>query len=146
MTAKLKFIIGAVLVLGSAGWLMVSSISSTGSYYFTPQELAAKVSRDPSIHETGVKLGARVVPGTVERAPGGREVRFRVSDGTQDYAVHYRGLIPDTFTDSVDVVVDGRLGRDGTFRATTLVAKCGARFESAPPEAYQRVMGATRQS
>ena len=41
-------------------------------------------------------------------------------------------MIPDTFTDSADVVVDGRLGPDGTFRATTLLAKCASRYENAP--------------
>ena len=48
------------------------------------------------------------------------------------YPVVYRGVIPDTFTDSADVIVEGRLGRDGTFQATTLLAKCASRYESAP--------------
>ncbi len=37
-----------------------------------------------------------------------------------------------TFTDGVDVVVEGRMGQDGTFRATTLLAKCASRYENAP--------------
>ncbi len=77
-------------------------------------------------------MGARVIPGSIHRDPGGREVAFRVSDGDQTYPVEYRGIIPDTFTDSADVVVDGRLGSDGTFRATTLLAKCASRYENAP--------------
>jgi cytochrome c-type biogenesis protein CcmE len=48
--------------------------------------------------------------------------------------VIYRGLAPDTFTDEADVVVEGRLQPDGTFRATTLLAKCGSRYESAPQQ------------
>ncbi|MDQ8151089.1 MAG: cytochrome c maturation protein CcmE, partial [Gemmatimonadota bacterium] len=47
------------------------------------------------------------------------------------------GLIPDTFSDSVDVVVEGRLGEDGVFRATTLLAKCASRYEAAP-EGYSK--------
>jgi cytochrome c-type biogenesis protein CcmE len=45
--------------------------------------------------------------------------------------VVYRGLAPDTFTDQmeIEVVVEGRLGRDGVFRATELLAKCGSRYE-----------------
>ena len=50
----------------------------------------------------------------------------------QTYNVVYRGITPDTFTDGVDVVVEGRLGHDGTFRATTLLAKCASRYENAP--------------
>ena len=43
-----------------------------------------------------------------------------------------RWMLPDTFTDDVDVVVEGRLMPDGTFRATTLLAKCGSRYEGVP--------------
>ena len=72
MHARVKFIIGAAVVLGSAGWLMASSIRETGMYYLTPGELAAKVSADPTFYETGVKLGARVIPGSIVRQAGGR--------------------------------------------------------------------------
>ena len=67
------------------------------------------------------------------RNPGGKQFEFRVTDGTTTYPVIYRGLAPDTFTDGVDVVVEGRLGHDGTFHATTLLAKCASRYENAPP-------------
>ena len=68
------------------------------------------------------------------REPGGRVTRFvmRDSTGAHTYPVVYRGITPDTFTDEVDVVVEGRLGQDGTFQATTLLAKCASRYENAP--------------
>jgi len=130
--ARTKFIIGGLLVLCTSGYLMASSINNTAMYYLTPGELATKVEHDPSFVETGVKVGARVVPGSIRREPGGRSVAFQMTDGARTYPVVYRGIIPDTFTDSVDVVVEGRLGRDGTFRATTLLAKCASRYENAP--------------
>lgn len=132
MKARTKFLIGGLLVMGTAGYLMASSIRDTAVYYYTPTELAAKIQRDPTFYETGVKIGARVVPGTIQRAEGGRELAFTMTDGVRTFPVHYRGIIPDTFTDSADVVLEGRLGRDGTFRATTLLAKCASRYENAP--------------
>jgi cytochrome c-type biogenesis protein CcmE len=151
MNARTKFIIGGALVLGTAGYLMASSINETAQYYLTPGELATKVAADPGFVETGVKVGARVVPGTIKRAPGGREVAFDMTDGARTYPVVYRGLIPDTFTDSVDVVVEGRLGKDGTFRATVLLAKCASRYENAPDKSkykdtpgYQQAKPATK--
>ena len=132
MKARTKFLAGGILILGSAGYLMATSIQETGVYYLTPSELATRVSADSTFYETGVKVGARVVPGTIVRDPGGRSMRFTVTDGVATYPVTYRGLPPDTFTDGVDVVLEGRLQRDGTFRATTVLAKCASRYENVP--------------
>jgi cytochrome c-type biogenesis protein CcmE len=132
VTARTKFLIGGALVLGMAGYLMASSIKDTAVYYLTPAELAAKTAADARFYDTGIKLGARVVPGSITRDPGGRSYAFQVTDGARTFPVVYRGIAPDTFTDGVDVVVEGRLGRDGVFRATTLLAKCASRYENAP--------------
>lgn len=140
MKARTKFLIGGLLVLGPVGYLMASSIKQTGVYYLTPTELSAKLAADSSFRDVGVKVGARVVPGSILREPGGREYDFRVTDGAKTLPVVYRGIAPDTFTDSVDVVVEGRMGRDGTFRATTLLAKCASRYESAPAK-YRETPG-----
>ena len=132
ISARAKFLVGGVLVLGTAGYLMATSIKDTGMYYLTPTEFATKLSVDPTFRNTGVKLGARVVPGTIQRVPGGKEYAFQVTDGAQVFPVVYRGIAPDTFTDGVDVVVEGRLSSNGTFQATTLLAKCASRYENVP--------------
>ena len=136
MKPRTKFALGGLLVLSTATYLMASSIGETGMYYLTPNELQAKLVSDPSFYDTGIKVGGRVVRGSIERSAGGREVRFVMTDstGAARYPVVYRGIIPDTFTDEVDVVVEGRLGRDGTFQATTLLAKCASRYENAPEQ------------
>src|SRR6476619_406012 len=107
MKARTKFLIGGALVVGIAGYLMASSISQTGVYYLTPTELTAKMQADPGFSNAGVKVGARVVVGSIKRDPGGREYAFQVTDGSHTFPVIYRGIAPDTFTDSVDVVVGG---------------------------------------
>ncbi len=132
MKAPYKFLIGAVAVAGTVGVLMANGIRDTGTYFLTPSELAEKVQADPSFHSVGVKMGARVVHGSIQRDVGTQTITFQVTDGTQVYPVVYRGLAPDTFTDDVDVVVEGRLDPDGTFRATSLLAKCGSRYETVP--------------
>ncbi len=140
MKPRSKFIIGGLLVIGTAGYLAASAIRDTGVYYLTPQELSAKTKADPTFYNPGVKVGARVVNGSIVRDPGGREVAFKMTDGAQTYPVVYRGITPDTFTDGVDIVVEGRLGADNTFRATTLLAKCASRYENAPDK-YKQTPG-----
>jgi cytochrome c-type biogenesis protein CcmE len=67
-------------------------------------------------------------------------MKFEVTDGAKSFPVSYRGIAPDTFTDGVDVVVEGRMDQDGTFAATTVLAKCASRYENAP-EKYQSTPG-----
>jgi cytochrome c-type biogenesis protein CcmE len=37
------------------------------------------------------------------------------------------------------VIVEGRLGRDGTFHATEVLAKCGSRYEAAAESGPSKV-------
>lgn len=132
MNAGMKFAIGALLIVGSVGYLMASGIKETGQYFLTPSELSRKVSADPTFYDVGMKVGARVVPGTIQRDVATQTVRFHVTDGGATYPVVFRGITPDTFTDSVEVVVEGRLQKDGAIHATDVLAKCGSRYEAVP--------------
>jgi cytochrome c-type biogenesis protein CcmE len=143
MHPRTKFLLGGAVVLGAAAVLMAGAIKDTGIYFLMPHELEAKVAQDPTIVGTGVKVGARVVPGSVQRDSSGRMVAFEMTDGRATYPVIYRGIIPDTFSDSVEVVVEGRLDASGTFQATTLLAKCASRYEEAP-EGYDAMREAIK--
>jgi cytochrome c-type biogenesis protein CcmE len=133
MKAGRKFLLGAVLIVASVGFLIAEGVRETGVYFLTPSELAAKTAADSTFYDVGLKMGAKVVPGSVRRAPDNRQIDFEVSDGAKTYPVTYRGLVPDTFTDAndIEVIVEGRLGRDGVFRATEVLAKCGSRYDAA---------------
>jgi cytochrome c-type biogenesis protein CcmE len=127
-----KFLIGAtVIALGVAG-LIWSGVKQTGVYFLTPSELVARTSADPSFHDVGLKVGAKVVPGSVHRDAATRTIDFKVTDGTNEFPVTYTGLVPDTFTDAsnIEVIVEGKYGRDGVFHATEVLAKCGSRYEA----------------
>lgn len=135
MKAGHKFILGATLIVASVGFLIAEGVKETGLYFLTPAELASKTEADPTfVENVGFKVGAKVVPGSVRRDPGGQRIDFQVSDGVKTYPVTYRGLVPDTFTDAndIEVVVEGRLGRDGVIHAKDVLAKCGSRYEAAP--------------
>jgi cytochrome c-type biogenesis protein CcmE len=137
MKAGHKFLVGAGIIVTSVVLLIAQGVKETGVYFLTPSELAAKTTADPTFYDVGLKISAKVVPGSIRRDDKNRQVDFQVSDGVQSYPVTYRGLVPDTFTDAsdIEVIVEGRLGRDGVFRATEVLAKCGSRYEAAYKEA-----------
>jgi cytochrome c-type biogenesis protein CcmE len=85
------------------------------------------------------QIHGNIYLGKVQNVLPGMEAAF-VDIATPKNAVLYRGVAPDTFTDGVDVVVEGRLDRNGTFQATTLLAKCASRYENAPDK-YQQTPG-----
>jgi cytochrome c-type biogenesis protein CcmE len=135
MKAGHKFIIGATLIVASVGFLIAEGVQETGVYFLTPAELATKTAADPTfVENVGFKVGAKVVPGSVRRDPGARRIDFQVTDGVKTYPVSYDGLVPDTFTDAsdIEVIVEGRLGRDGVIHAKDVLAKCGSRYEAVP--------------
>jgi len=132
MSAGAKFAVGALLIVGSVGYLMASGIKQTGQYFLTPSELSRKVAVDPSFYNVGMKVGAHVVRGTVTKDVATQTLSFQISDGSANYPVTFHGLPPDTFNDSVEVVVEGRLKQDGVIYATNVLAKCGSRYEAVP--------------
>lgn len=139
MKAGTKFLVGAGIIVGATALLMAQGVKQFGQYSLKPSELVQRVERDPTLHETGLKMEAKVVPGTIRRDAASQTIEFKVSDGVQTIPVSYRGLAPDTFTDAqeIEVVVEGRYGKDGVFHATTLLAKCGSRYEAQYKEAPQ---------
>ena len=141
MPKNSRFLVGLVGVAAVVTYLIWTGASQTMQYYLTPTELVQKVESDPSFHGVGVKVGARVVPGSYRKGEGVH--RFVVEDPAQTdvtIPVDYKGDLPDTFNDRpemiVDAVLEGRFREDGVFEATTVLTKCGSRYEAAP-EALQ---------
>jgi cytochrome c-type biogenesis protein CcmE len=125
-----KFLLGALVIVGGVGALIATGVKETGVYFLTPSQLVDRTRSDPSFHDVGLKVGAKVVPGSVRRQA--RTIDFRITDGTSEFPVTYTGLVPDTFTDAsnIEVIVEGKYGRDGVFHATEVLAKCGSRYEA----------------
>lgn len=134
MRKQRRFLIGGVAVLAVVGYLMVTGMKDSMVYYHTPAELLARVSEDPSYRELGLKVGGRVAPGSVRFDQRTLDLQFEVFDietGESRIPVHYQGPLPDTFEEGRDVVVEGRLTEAGLFEATTVLTKCGSRYEAA---------------
>ncbi len=100
MRPRNKFLLGSALIVGCVALLMVEGLKQFGQYSFNPSELAARVAADSSFYNVGLKLEAKVVPGSVRRDVASQTIDFQVSDGAHSIPVTYRGLAPDTFTDA----------------------------------------------
>ena len=131
-----RFMVGLVGVALVVTYLIWTGVSDTMMYFLTPSELIAKVEQDPTFREVGVKVGGKMVPGSYSKAE--LVHHFAVGDAENtavSFPVEYDGPLPDTFNPAmdVDVVVEGRFREDGVFVATTVLTKCGSRYEAMEP-------------
>lgn len=132
-----RFLVGLVGVALVVTYLVWTGVNETMVYYLTPTELMAKVAEDPSFHEVGVKVSGKVVPGTYRGGNGELVHRFEVHDlvdADVSFPVVFRDVLPDTFNEDAEVVLEGRFNAEGVFEATTVLTKCGSRYEAAPEE------------
>jgi cytochrome c-type biogenesis protein CcmE len=86
---------------------------------------------EPESAADGFRVNGKVEAGTIVRLPTGQDVTFVMTDGRSTLPVVYHGIVPDTFVDGADVVVEGSLTPGGTFQASTLLAKCPSKYEAA---------------
>jgi cytochrome c-type biogenesis protein CcmE len=67
----------------------------------------------------------------------GLTTRFVVTDTARTIPVIYTGILPDLFKEGKGVVAEGRLGSDGVFTATQVLAKHDENYM--PPEAASAI-------
>jgi len=126
---RTKFLLLGAGIVVVMVFIFAVGVSQPGglAYYMTVSEFLAA----PDSAHVGFRVNGKVVEGSIERLAGGEDVRFELSDGDASLPVTYHGVIPDTFVDRADVVVEGDLQQDGSFKAHTLLAKCPSKYESA---------------
>ena len=135
MTAKqFKFGLGILVIATCLVLLVVSGFQGTAMYYFTVSEFAEK---EAEFVGRKVKLAGKVVPGSI-RKDGSLDLSFKIwepVEGLSDAAltqrvIRYQGIVPDTFRDESDVILEGVTTKDGVFHAEHLLAKCPSKYES----------------
>ena len=121
MTRKQRrlILIGSSLgVLAIAAALVLSALRDSIVFFNSPTDIAEK---HPAAG-TRMRVGGLVKTGTVQRGDN-LQIRFDVTDGKSDIAVHYQGIVPDLFREGQGVVAEGKLDGGGIFIADTVLAK-----------------------
>lgn len=126
---RLRLLLGFVAVVLAIGLLVARGAKKSMVYYITVTELMAQDRGQPL---DGLRVTGTVVPGTIESEP--LHLRFQMTDGETAVPVEYRGVIPDTFGEDGEVVVEGSYSTGGVFEANFLMAKCPSKYEMSPDE------------
>lgn len=127
-----RFLVAGLVLAGALGYLIFAGLQSASMYYLNVSELTT---RGEAAYAEDIRLGGTVMEGSVRQDTSRMIVDFTVTDGQRSLPVRYRGVLPDAFEPGADVVVEGRLALSGIFEASTLLAKCPAKYEPGKPEA-----------
>ena len=128
---RIALIVGGLAILGIVATLVLNAFQSNLVFFYSPSQIASHEA--PSMRT--FRLGGLVERGTVKR--DGTSVSFIVTDTAQSIPVRYEGILPDLFKEGKGAVVQGRLGADGHFVATEVLAKHDENYM--PPEAQHAV-------
>lgn len=126
---KLVVILLAMAGIGIAAALVLNAFRSNLVFFFSPTEVAQ--GKAPT--DRAFRIGGLVEPGSLKREPDGLTVRFVVTDTAKSIPVVYQGVLPDLFKEGKGVVAEGKLGENGLFSATQVLAKHDENYM--PPEA-----------
>ena len=130
-----KFAALIVIVIGTLVWMATAGMNETKTYYKTISELAQM---KDTAYGKRLRVGGDVAAGSIQRV--GSEVRFTLmQDGNTNLKVAYTGSdpLPDTFKDGAQALADGKLDKDGVFRASKIQAKCASKYEAKPGQYSQ---------
>ena len=116
---RLYVLLLGLLGLGTATALTLAAFQDHLVFFYSPTDIAThKAPQDRSM-----RIGGLVEVGSIERTAGQPEIRFRVTDMASAVPVVFSGVVPDLFREGQGVVANGRLGTDGVFRASELLAR-----------------------
>jgi cytochrome c-type biogenesis protein CcmE len=128
---NVKLLVGLLVVAGGIVGL-VMSFQEAAVYAKTVDQLVAEKTK---MAGRAVRVEGDLVKGSLERDEKPCEYRFRMtSPSGAEIPVRYANcVVPDTFRDvpgmDVKVTVEGKLGTDGRFEATQVMAKCPSKYE-----------------
>jgi cytochrome c-type biogenesis protein CcmE len=126
---RIAFIAAGLAVLAAAAGLVLNAFQSNLVFFFSPSQVIAK----EAPMERAFRIGGMVENGSLKRQNDGLTVRFNVTDTAKTLPVVFTGILPDLFKEGKGVVAQGKLGADGVFHATEVLAKHDENYM--PPEA-----------
>ncbi len=129
--------IGGVVI---AATLLLRAFNSNMVFFYSPSQVQA----GEVATERVFRLGGLVSEGSIHREGDGVTVNFQVTDNAQTVAVKYAGILPDLFREGQGVVTQGRLGADGIFMASEVLAKHDETYM--PPEVAEALEQARQAS
>jgi len=122
-----RAVFSAVVIGGALTLLLAMTVRESAAYYKHVDEVMVSPEQ-----WYGKKLKLHGYAEGVMRRTDSLEYRFHVTTGEHTVVATYTGIVPDTFKDGSEVVLEGQLGPEGFHVAPNgVMAKCPSKYEAA---------------
>ena len=130
---RLLLIAAGLVILGLVAALVLNAFRSNLVFFFSPTQVAT----GEAPKGKAFRIGGLVKEGSLRREADGVTIAFVMTDTAHDMPVRYKGILPDLFKEGKGAVAQGKLGEDGLFTASEVLAKHDENYM--PPEAAKAV-------
>lgn len=134
-----RFLIGGVIILAALAYLIYGGMREAIVYFVTPSELKGQ---ETTSKDKFLRMGGMVVAGSLQKDLKNLTYHFQITDGAVSVPVYFHGVPPDLFSEGKGAVVEGRIGPDGVFMASTIMAKHAEEYspphegKASPPRSF----------
>ena len=122
----IKILIGVIVIGGGGSCFIYQAIQSSSSYYYSVDDFAVSNGDVENVF----RIAGKVKPGSVKRNLQKMDLNFVLTGEKATIPVHFEGIVPENFTDDIEVVVVGRMDTAGIFKARSLVTRCESKYKA----------------
>ena len=140
MKRKATKIIISVIVIGSAaGYLLYLSAESSWAYYYSVDEFVGSYVSGASgggqptagkINHTIVRIAGRVKGNSIRHNMNDMQLDFELAGKGKTLAVRYFGAVPSGFEAGREVLVEGTMQPQATFKADKILTRCESKYKA----------------
>jgi len=148
MPKKMRFVIGAGLIVAAIGYLIITAVRNTAEYYMTVSEVSAQQAQ---LVGQSLRVAGRVEPGTISwnpetltlafglmqpppaDGPAGVKAVAAIANGPSFHVICRGEPKPDMFAPNRDVIVEGSLAPNGTIEARQVLTSCPSKYTPKQP-------------
>ncbi|MDI6746655.1 MAG: cytochrome c maturation protein CcmE [Rhodocyclaceae bacterium] len=128
---RIALIAGGLAAISIASVLVFQALDSNVAFFITPTEFT----EGKAPQGKAFRVGGMVREGSIRR--DNLTVHFVITDTAKEVPVVYTGILPDLFKEGKGAVVQGKVGADGVFTATEVLAKHDENYM--PPHAQHAI-------
>jgi cytochrome c-type biogenesis protein CcmE len=116
------------VIVAAVAYLLLSRTTASTMYFLTVPEVQQQLSALQQVSHP-IRVAGQVTADPIQWDVRHLSLAFHIGAGEARLPVQYKGVKRDMFQAGVNVIVEGRIGRDGILMASILMTSCPSKYQ-----------------